>query len=281
MAPDKFLPMVLPAWVRSLAAGIPEAPEGENPLPPPPSGTIFVLAADGGWTVPPRRFELLFGRDKENVNIPVGVSDPHVSRVHGRLICHGQEWTVRNEGELPMLFPGDSMLLKGHERLVEEAYTPVFIGDLTRRMHSMEIRLIDSGRAKTGCDPDDETVAPVPHPLSDTERLVLTALARRYLLGLPRPRPASWKQVADDMGLLPGDRQWNEKMVARIVAGVRERLSEPGYRRPVAGLLRDEVFGEPLGNALNENLIRALLQSATLTPADVDRFDDVTHSGCT
>ncbi|MGH8876170.1 MAG: hypothetical protein ACRD0P_02320 [Stackebrandtia sp.] len=33
MAPEKFFPKVLPGWVRSLAAGIPEAPEGEKPLP--------------------------------------------------------------------------------------------------------------------------------------------------------------------------------------------------------------------------------------------------------
>lgn len=276
MTPEVFHPKVLPAWVRSLAAGIPEAPEGEAPLPPPPPGTIFVLSADGGWTVPPRRFELLFGRDKENVNVPVGVNDPRISRVQGRLSCHGQEWTVRNEGRLPMLFPHDAMLLSGHERLVEEAYTPVFVGDLTRRMHSIEIRLVHNASAAADCGSDDATVAPEAHPLGEDERRVLTALARRYLHNLPRPQPASWKQVADDMNLLPGDRYWSEKAVARVVAAVRERLSGPDYPWPVPGLLRDETFGEPLGNALNENLIRALLQSATLTAEDVERFDALT-----
>lgn len=166
------------------------------------------------------------------------------------------------------------MLLKGQERLVEDAYTPVFIGDLGRRVHSMEIRLVDYRRDKAGCDSGDETVAPMAHPLSQTERLVLTALARRYLLGLPGAQPAAWKQVATDMNQLPSNREWNEKNVARVVAGVRERLSKPDYPRPVPGLLRDEVLGEPLGNALNDNLIRALLQNATLTPADLHLFVD-------
>lgn len=173
-----------------------------------------------------------------------------------------------------MLFPGDSMLLEGQERLIEDAYTPVFIGDLGRRMHSLEIRVVGGRRVTPACDSDDETVAPVGHPLSDTERLVLTALARVYLLGLPRALPASWKRVTEDMNALPGDRTWSEKSVARVVAGVRERLSRPDYSRPVPGLLREEVFGEPLGNALNDNLIRALLQSATLTPTDLKRFED-------
>jgi hypothetical protein len=85
----------------------------------------------------------------------------------------------------------------------------------------------------------------------------------------------SWKRVAEDMEGLPGpkDREWNERTAARVVAGVRERLSAPGYKHRVYGLRRSEVFGEPLGNALNDNLIRALLQSTTLTPGDIEPFD--------
>jgi hypothetical protein len=274
MSSQGFAPQILPPWVRSLAAGIPQAPPGEDPLPPAPPGTVFALTAEGGWAVPPQRFELLFGRDEVNVNIPIGVNDQRISRIHGRLICHGSEWTVRNEGMLPMLFPGDSMLLKGQERLLADTYTPVFIGDLGRRLHAMEIRMVDFARDDTDCACGDETVAPATHPLSTTERLVLTALAHRYLLGLPRPQPAAWKQVAADMNRLPGDRQWNDRTVARVVAGVRERLSKPEYPQPVPGLLRDEVLGEPLGNALNDNLVRALLQNATLTPADLQRFGE-------
>jgi hypothetical protein len=275
MADHAFFPQVLPPWVRSLAAGVPEAPPEEDPLPPPPKGTVFALSAHLGWAVPPRPFELLFGRDEDNVNIPLGVKDHRISRCHGRLICHGSEWTMRNEGRLPMLFPGDTMLLTGQERLIDDAYTPVYIGNRRDEVHFLEVRIIGGKRPDGEATPADETAVPVVHRLSPTERLVIASLAQRYLRGLPHPQPVAWKRVAEDMDRLPGqkDRQWSERMAARVVAGVRERLSAPGYKHRVYGLRRSEVFGEPLGNALNDNLIRALLQSTTLTPGDIEPFD--------
>ncbi|MDN3239702.1 hypothetical protein [Glycomyces tritici] len=274
MSTTAFPPQILPRWVRSLAAGVPEAPEGADPLPPAPPGTVFALSAEVGWAVPPRPFEILFGRDEANVNIPLGVKDKHISRIHGRLVCHGREWTMRNEGRLPMLFPGDAMLLSGQERPIQDAYTPVYIGDLSEAVHCLEIRLIGGRRAPGDVRTDDETVPPLEHPLGRVERLVLASLAQRYLQGLPRPQPVAWRQVADDMRRSPlaSERNWNEGTAARIVAGVRERLSHPDYRPRVEGLLRDEALGEPLGNALNDNLIRALLQSTTLVPEDLERL---------
>jgi hypothetical protein len=271
MTTPAFPPQILPPWVRSLAAGVPEAPDHETPLPPAPTGTVFALGEETGWAVPPRPFELLFGRDQDNVNIPLGVKDKRVSRLHGRLVCHGSEWTMRNEGRLPMLLPGGALLLTGQERLIEHSYTPVYIGDLAEAVHCLEIRLIGGKRTADDGAADDETAVPGRHGLSEVEKAVLTSLAQRYLRGLPRAQPVAWRQVADDMRRtgLAGERNWNEGTVARVVAGVRERLSHPEYRPRVAGLRRDEVFGEPLGNALNDNLIRALLQSTTLVPEDL------------
>ncbi|PRY59655.1 FHA domain-containing protein [Glycomyces artemisiae] len=276
MSTPVFPPQILPPWVRSLAAGVPEAPDdATEPLPPAPLGTVYALGEDVGWVVPPRPFELLFGRDEANVNIPMGVKDKRISRIHGRLICHGAEWTMRNEGRLPMLLPGDTMLLAGQERLIEHSYTPVYIGDISEAVHCLEIRLIGGKRTPDDGAADDETAVPGRHELSPVERLVLTSLAQRYLRGLPRPQPVSWRQVADDMRrtAFAHDRSWSEGTAARVVAAVRERLSSPEYRPRVAGLLRDEVLGEPLGNALNDNLIRALLQSATLDPGDLAALD--------
>jgi hypothetical protein len=217
MSTKVFPPQVLPPWVRSLAAGIPEPPDGADPLPPAPLGIMFVLGEEVGWAVPPRPFEILFGRDEESVNIPLGVKDKHISRVHGRLVCHGREWTIRNEGRLPILFPGDAMLLAGQERLVQDAYTPVYIGDLSEAVHCLEIRLIGGQRAAGDARADDETVPPLEHHLSIVERLVLTSLAQRYLRALPRAQPMSWRQVADDMRRSPlaGERNWNEGTAAR------------------------------------------------------------------
>ena len=41
----------------------------------------------------------------------------------------------------------------------------------------------------------------------------------------------------------------------------------------VPGLTREEV-GEPVGNALNDNLFRTLLLTTTLVPQDLDVLDD-------
>ena len=54
-------------------------------------------------------------------------------------------------------------------------------------------------------------------------------------------------------------------------AEVRNRLSGNG----VSGLTREEV-GEPIGNTLNHNLIRELMESTTLVPPDLRILD---HDG--
>ena len=41
----------------------------------------------------------------------------------------------------------------------------------------------------------------------------------------------------------------------------------------MAGVLRDDGIGEPVGNTLNHNLILALLETATLLPADLYLLD--------
>jgi hypothetical protein len=62
---------------------------------------------------------------------------------------------------------------------------------------------------------------------------------------------------------------WTAKRVEHLVSNVRTRLSRDG----VPGLTREEV-GEPVGNALNDNLFRVLLLTTTLVPADLDVLDD-------
>jgi hypothetical protein len=52
------------------------------------------------------------------------------------------------------------------------------------------------------------------------------------------------------------------------VGAVRTRLAKDG----VAGLTREEV-GEPVGNVLNDNLMRELLLSTTLVPPDLALLD--------
>lgn len=257
---DEFIPHYLPSSTPSLARGV----------PPAPAGTLFVLSEQGGYAMPPRRFTLLFGRGSEDgdVHVPVGTDDPYISRCHGRLMCDGERWWLRNAGRLPIRLPADALLLSGQEMPVAPGYLPLLIGR-GKRSHLVELRLVGRGPADTRGAPGASTRAdPNAYPLDDTERVLLASLAQRYLRGEPHAAPVAWKQVVDDLNLLAlprGNGQpWNERAVANAVA--RIRASIPDLPSP------DEL-GVPLGNAVNATLIQALLRSATLTPADLARLD--------
>lgn len=264
---DEFVPQALPESTRSLAGGVPQAPPG----------TIFALGAEGGFAVPPRKFTLHFGRGIGDVHVPVGVNDPHVSRLHGVLVCDGRAWWVRNKGRLPIRMPGDAMLLSGHELPVEPGYTPLFIDSPERRSHLLEVHVVGPRITDTVADEYSRTTPPDVYELNRAERLVLASLAQRYLRQEPYPQPVSWNQVADDLNRLPGERlggrgTWTPKIAAHIVGAVRERLAEgPGA---IPGLRREDGVGEPVGNTLNHNLIRALLRSTTLMPGDLHLLEE-------
>jgi hypothetical protein len=258
MTVDEFVPQVLPASIRSLASGV----------PPAPPGAIFVLAAEGGFAVPPRKFTLHFGRGEDDVHVPIGVNDPYISRLHGVLMCDGREWWIRNRGKLPIRLPGEAMLLSGHELPIDAGYTPMFIGSSKGRSHLLEVYVVDSPASGINGDQHSRaTKAPDVYDLNPVERLVLTALAQRYLRQERYPQPVSWNQVADDLNRLPGGRPWTPKIAAHIVGAVRERLAEGSD--PIPGIRREDGVGEPVGNTLNHNLIQALLRSTTLMPSDL------------
>ncbi len=105
--------------------------------------------------------------------------------------------------------------------------------------------------------------------LDDDERRVLTVLGQRYLLHEHRPQPLSWRQAADQLAELQPDAGWTPKRVEHAVTAIRTRMSKGG----VPGLTREEV-GEPVGNALNDNLIRELVLSTTLVPPDLELLGD-------
>lgn len=105
------------------------------------------------------------------------------------------------------------------------------------------------------------------HRLEQSSRLVLTALAKRYLAGHDDyPLPRTWEETARLVNGSPySARTWASRTVANTVEDVRERL----HRRGVRGLLRAEV-GEPVGSTLGVNLIRELLKTATLSVQDLE-----------
>ncbi|WP_328582887.1 hypothetical protein [Streptomyces sp. NBC_00370] len=104
--------------------------------------------------------------------------------------------------------------------------------------------------------------------LTDDERLALVVLGRRYLLHDLRPQPLTWKETAAQLTELQSEAGWNAKRVERLVTAVRIRLSRDG----VPWLTREEV-GEPVGNTLNDHLLRELLLSTTLVPPDLALLD--------
>ncbi|MGH3380430.1 MAG: hypothetical protein ACRDP6_37415 [Actinoallomurus sp.] len=103
-----------------------------------------------------------------------------------------------------------------------------------------------------------------------TEWLVLVVLAQRYLRHEAHPQPLTWQQASDHLNDIQPQAGWTAKRVAHRVTAVRARLSRGGVPR----LTREEI-GEPVGNALNENLIRELLESTTLGPADLVTLGDL------
>ena len=246
----------------SLAAG----------APPAPAGTLYVLGPDGGVVASPRSgIRVLFGRNEAEVHVTVGSGDPQVSRRHGRISYDGREWWLRNDGVLTVHMPRSRLLLSGQETPLPTGYIPLFIkGAAPRREHLLEVRVVGNDPVETGeADPSAETVHRQVWKLSDRERLVLTALAQRYLRQELHPQPMSWREVATELNELAGREEWNPHLAANVAGQVRTRLSAAG----VPGLTRDEV-GEPTGNIINHNLIYELLESTTLVPPDLRLLGD-------
>ncbi|MER5539883.1 FHA domain-containing protein [Streptomyces mirabilis] len=252
-----FIPQVLPASMLSLASGVPSAPPG----------TIFVKAAQGGYAVPPRKFTLHFGRATNDVHVAVGADDFYVSRLHGVFTCDGNQWWLRNEGKRPIQMPGADMVLRGHELPMTAGYTPLTIETPNCKSHLLEVHIVGyPGNVQEG-DSQMSTATSDVYYLGHAERLVLTALAQRYLRQDRYPQPVSWKQVADDLNRVATYRSWTPRIAEHTIAALRKRLA--AGRDPISGILREDGIGEPVGNTLNDNLIRALLKNATLIPQDL------------
>jgi hypothetical protein len=252
---------LLPAGTGSLARG----------LPPVPAGTLFALGDRGGICVAPTaRLTVIFGRNEPEVHVCVGAGDRGVSRRHGLLRHDGRRWTVHNTGHLPIRLPGSQLLLSGHQEPLPVAYTPLFIRSERNREHLLEVRVAGSASAgSSGVQFDDTTHhTGTLWELSDRERLVLVALGQRYLRHEAYPQPLSWSNVAVELARLQPGEGWTPKSAEHVVAKVRARLA----KCEVAGLTRDEV-GEPVGNALNHNLIVELLLSTTLVPPNLRLLD--------
>lgn len=236
-------------------------------------GTLFVLGANGGMSVAPDAdFPLMFGRNEPDVHVCVGAGDRRVSRQQGLITREASRWVLRNTGKLPIRFPGARLVLGGGQAELPAGYTPLFIIS-SRQEHLLEVRITASAQA-TGAfgrreSNEAETYDRDARDLSEDEKQVLVCLAQRYLRDEPYPQPLTWAQVAYELGALRPAERWSAKRAAYIVTNVRQRLSR---EYGVPGLLEEEI-PQPVGNALNHNLITHLLVTTTLTKPDLSLLE--------
>jgi hypothetical protein len=252
--------VVLPSGHNSLANGVvPAAP-----------GAVHALALGGGYTVGPSEGRMVyFGRNRPLVHVCIGEDDQQVSRVHGELTHHRGQWWLRNTGRRPIRLPRSQWLFAEEGAIpLAEGYTPLHVPGSRDREHLLEIYVTgvsgDQPRSRHG----DATDPPRPHALTDDEQLMLVVLGQHYLLREPNPKPLTWKEAARQLAELQPDAGWTPKRIEHRVGVVRDRLS----RRGVPRLTREEV-GEPVGNALNDNLLREMVRSTALTPKDLGLLD--------
>ncbi|RBM05685.1 hypothetical protein DEH69_27765 [Streptomyces sp. PT12] len=245
---------------RSLARGV----------PPSPSGTIHARTIGSDIAFRPREGRrITFGRNSGDVQVCIGGDDRRVSRRQGTLTRSERRWWLTNLGRLPIRLP-DSMLLFTREAPVplRTGYTPVFLRGSSGREHLLELYVTGEDAARPGPEPDDPTQPPRTWHLAADERLALIILARRYLLHEANPQPLTWLQAFHELNALQPDAGWTVPILQHLVEDVRRRLSADGVR----GLTAAEVQ-QPVGNALNDNLIRELLMSTTIVPTDLAVLD--------
>lgn len=240
-------------------------------VPPSAPGTIYALALSGGIALASRDGHVIaFGRNRPQVQVCVGEDDPQVSRQHGVIACHRGQWQVSNTGKRPIRLGGLRYLFPGDEPVpLPDGYTPLLIAGSAKREHLLEIFVTGPDGARPVARHAERTRPPRTWSLKPDERLALIVLAQQYLYHDFHPQPLSWAQAAEQLAELQPCAAWGPKRVEHLVADVRDRLSRAG----VAGLTREEV-GEPVGNALKENLIRELMHSTTLVPRDLAQLDE-------
>lgn len=235
-------------------------------------GAVVVLAVSGKVSAEPvEGATIRFGRNRPEVDICVGETDLRVSRQHGLLTRHAGQWWVRNTGQLPIRLPRTRLLFKDEDPLLlPDGYTLLFVRGSRDREHLLEVYVAGEDGGPPTTVHSAATVQPKRWRLSDDEHQLLVVLGQRYLLHEANPQPIGRQHVAETMAELQPDSAWDVKRVDRVIADVRQRLSAAG----VHGLCREEV-GEPVGNALNHNLLSELVLSTTLVPPDLALLDEL------
>ncbi|MCP2164471.1 FHA domain-containing protein [Goodfellowiella coeruleoviolacea] len=250
----------LPKGHGSLANGVPRSV----------AGAVSALALSGGYSVRPREGRVVyFGRNRPEVHVCIGEDDRQVSRQQGVLTYQRGHWWLSNTGRRPIRVRRSQWLFANDAAIpLANGFTPLFVPGSGDREHLLEVYVTGPDGSQPLSRHDAETEVPRPHRLTPEERLILIVLGQRYLLHEPNAKPLTWQQAAEQLAELRPAAGWTKRKVEHRVAAVRDRLSRSG----VPGLTREEV-GEPVGNSLNDNLIKELVRSTTLVPPDLAALD--------
>jgi hypothetical protein len=252
--------LLLPRGHDSLARGVPRA------IP----GAVHALALGGGYAVGPSEGRIVyFGRNRPQVHVCLGEDDQQVSRRQGELTYRRGRWWLRNTGRRPIRLPRAQWLFAEESAIpLADGYTPLHVPGSRDREHLLEIFVTGPDGDQPYSRHEADTDLPRPYALTEEEQLMLVVLGQHYLLREPNPKPLTWKEAALQLADLQPDRGWTTKKIEHRVSVIRDRLS----RRGVPFLTREEV-GEPVGNTLNDNLLRELVRSTTLRPKDLELLD--------
>lgn len=234
--------------------------------------TLIAQSIGGGITMTAREGRtVLFGRQADEVHICVGADDQGVSRKHGAIMFERGRWHVHNTGRRPVHLPSGALFPNAEPVPLAEGSTALLVSGSGQRRHLLELYVVGPDGETPRPRHDDGTHSPntAAWPLSSAERLALTVLARRYLRNEPNPQPLPRREAAEELRAVDPDGGWTYRIVEHRAKEVRSRLSARG----VPGLTAGEV-PPPIGNQLNHNLIRELIRSSTLGPADLARLDD-------
>ncbi|GAB3399145.1 hypothetical protein [Flindersiella endophytica] len=251
-----------PTRVRFLPADVGSL---DGPLPHnAPPRTLFTLGTYGGMSVEPDAdFELLFGRNYEEVHVCVGGDDQQVSRQQGCIRYERSRWILRNTGQRPIRFPRQQIVYSGHSQEIPPGYTPLFVIG-ARREHLLQVR-VSGTRPPSSLDSsiyEATTFQPVKVKLEPGQLLVLACLGQHYLRHEPDAQPVPWSLVECELQALRPAERWTWKKAAWIVKRLRDELSE---KEGMPRVRASEIPG-PVGNTLNHNLITGLMATARLLP---------------
>ena len=234
------------------------------------AGVLTVRSISGTFVAEPVDGQTVsFGRNPEEVDVCAGGEDEHVSRRLGLLVCRRGTWWLSNIGKSLIELPQEQWLRPRDEAIpLQAGDTTLFAIGTAGRRHVVELHISGTDDDAPPARHRADTRQGPKWDLSPQERLVLAALGQRHLTNAPDPQPLGRVQVAELLNDIEQTDAWDVKRVDRVVKNVRERLAARGVPR-----LRRKEIEEPIGNALNNNLLKELVRTMSLVPEDLDLLD--------